>query len=155
MRKVLIVLSLLMVAGLIYYVIPVRQHQEIIQKSEDATATVSIEAEMQKQEVDNEQDLKLEKMQVSYAELKEARKTTSMRLSRLSSRLRRSEFPSEQAKTISQDMRSANYRLKNPKLLGAFSDVDEIDSELEQLSIITIKLDKIKNLLDEKRKNNP
>ena len=155
MRKVLIVLSLLMVAGLIYYVIPARQHQEIIQKSEDATATVSIEAEMQKQEVDNEQDLKLEKMQVSYAELKEARKKTSMRLSRLSSRLRRSEFPSEQAKTISQDMRSANYRLKNPKLLGAFSDVDEIDSELEQLSIITIKLDKIKNLLDEKRKNNP
>ena len=155
MRKVLIVLSLLVIAGFIYYVIPARQHQEIIQKSEDATATVSIEAEMQKQEVDNEQDLKLEKMQVSYAELKEARKKTSMRLSRLSSRLRRSEFPPEQAKTISQDMRSANYRLKNPKLLGAFSDVDEIDSELEQLSIITIKLDKIKNLLDEKRKNNP
>ena len=155
MKKVIIVLCLLTIAWFFNSTIYKKERLNVPLEPEEVAATVSIEAEMQKQEVDNEKDLKLEKMQVSYAELKEARKKTSMHLSRLSSRLRRSEFPPEQAKTISQDMRSANYRLKNPKLLGAFSDVDEIDSELQQLSEITAKLDKIKNLLDEKRKNNP
>ncbi|MFK8068845.1 MAG: hypothetical protein AB8D52_11410 [Gammaproteobacteria bacterium] len=100
----------------------------------------------------SEQDLRRELMLSKFSDLKELRKKTKMRVSRLSSRLRRSEFSPDQAKTISQDMRQAGYLLKNPKLLGAFSSPEEIDQEHVQLSDANIKLDSIKQALDEKKK---
>jgi hypothetical protein len=106
-----------------------------------------------KQSPENKQDLKRQQMADKFVDLKAIRKKIRMRLSRLSSRLRRSEFPPEEAKTISQDMRRAGYLLKNPKLLGAFSNPAEIEDEIEQLSNIDVILEAIKKSLDEKRKN--
>jgi len=155
MRKVFIVMFLLIVAvGLYYYfAIHLKNDHEPSLGLEKVPSEMSDQTEIQNQKKENDLDLKLQKMQARYADLKELRKKTNIRISRLSSRLRRLEFPPEQARSISQDMRQANYLLKNPKLLGAFSDVQEIENEIEQLSDINVKLGAIKRLLDEKRKN--
>ncbi len=99
----------------------------------------------------DEQEVRRQLMHSKFSDLKEIRKKIKMRVSRLSSRLRRSEFPPEQARTISQDMRQAGYLLKNPKLLGAFSSPEEIEQEFIQLSDVNVKLDSIKQVLDEKK----
>jgi Tfp pilus assembly protein PilO len=155
MRKVFIVMFLLIIAVGLYYYFAIFSNNDQKQPLELEKATVEVfdQTESQNQIKENDLDMKLQKMEARYADLKELRKKMKMRLSRLSSRLRRSEFPPEQARTISQDMRRASYLLKNPKLLGAFSDIKEIEDEIEQLSDISVKLDEIKRLLDEKRKN--
>ena len=151
MKKVIVVSGLLVIVWFIYHTTSGGNGQippnELVVVEPVKTNT--------KQSPENEQDLKRQQMADKFVDLKAIRKKISMRLSRLSSRLRRSEFPPEEAKTISQDMRRAGYLLKNPKLLGAFSDPTEIEDEIEQLSDINVKLDEIKKSLDEKRKNKP
>jgi len=156
MKKVIIaLLCLLMVAWFVYSVIFEEADQVLLPDKEDVVVVKPDENEIQKQSLENEQGLKRQQMAEKFTDLKAIRKKITMRLSRLSSRLRRSEFPPEEAKTISQDMRRAGYLLKNPKLLGAFSDLREIEDEIEQLSDINVKLDAIKKSLDEKRENKP
>ena len=156
MRKMLIVLCLVVAAGFIYFASLEKDKREVQSIEEESGIAEAVKSDVQKQDAGtSEQDLKLETMLGRFAELKEDRKKMKMRLSRLSSRLRRSEFPPDQAKTISQDMRLANYLLKDPKLLGAFSDSKEIEHEIEKLSDINVKLDAIKKLLDEKREKLP
>jgi|GEM_PF-2416820 len=154
MRKVVSVLLLLVIAeGVYYYLIPGKDAQKQSLTQEKVSGTVTEKTETLKQKVENDQEIKLQKMQARYADLKESRKKTRRLLSRLSSRLRHTEFPPEQARKISQKMRRANYQLKNPKLLGAFSDIQEIEHEIEKFNDINAKLDEIKKLLDAKRKN--
>lgn len=153
MRKVVIVSCLIAIACLIYYVSSESDNQDDLSSPEDLTIMKPDSSEIQKKKLEEEQDLRRQQMKDRFAELKEFRKKIKMRLSRLSSRLRRTEFPSDQAKVISQNMRRGNYFLKNPKLLGAFSNIEEIDREFEQLSEINMKLDGIKQILDEKKKN--
>ncbi len=151
MKKVIVVLCLLVIVWFIYHTI-FGENGQVPSKELETVEPVKTNI---KQSSENEQDLKRQQMADKYVDLKAIRKKISMRLSRLSSRLRRSEFPPEEAKTISQDMRRAGYLLKNPKLLGAFSSPQEIEDEIEQLSDLDIKLDTIKKTLDERRKNKP
>ncbi len=153
MRKMIIVLLCLLMVAWFVYCVMYGESEQVLSENEDIAVVKSNESDIQKQSPENEQDFKRQQMGDRFADLKEIRKKIRMRLSRLSSRLRRSEFTPEEAKTISQDMRRASYLLKNPKLLGAFSDINEIEDEIEQLSEINIKLDAIKKSLDEKRKN--
>lgn len=102
----------------------------------------------------NETDLKLQQMEAHFAALTDARKKMRLRLGRLSSRLRRVEFAPDQAKAISDQMLRANHLLKNPRLLGAFSSVDDIQREIDQLASVNSQLDDIKQILDEKREKN-
>lgn len=96
-------------------------------------------------------ETKLDRMRASFDQLVEMRKEMRLRLGRLSSRLRRSEFSPEKANEIAKQMRQANQKLKNPKLLGAFSNVKEINDEIASLERINVRLDAIKQLLDDKR----
>ncbi len=153
MRKMIVVLLCLLMVAWFVYCVMYGESEQFLSENEGIAVVKFNESELQKQSLENEQDFKRQQMGDRFADLKEIRKKIRMRLSRLSSRLRRSEFTPEEAKTISQDMRRASYLLKNPKLLGAFSDLREIEDEIEQLSEINIKLDAVKKSLDEKRKN--
>ena len=155
MRKMIVVLLCLLMVAWFVYCVMYGESEQVLSENEGIAVVKSDESELQKQSPENEQNFKRQQMGDRFADLKEIRKKIRMRLSRLSSRLRRSEFPPKEAKTISQDMRRASYLLKNPKLLGAFSDLREIEDEIEQLSEINIKLDAVKKSLDEKRKNKP
>lgn len=161
MRSVLVMLSLLMIVGGFYLINSGKKDQNLESARTETLSGNVVESEIdppdedQKVSAADEEEARRQEMVSKFSDLKEIRKTTKMRLSRLSSRLRRSEFSPEQAKKISQDMRRAGYLIKNPKLLGAFSDPGEIDQEIDQLSDVNIKLDAIKQALDDKRKKQP
>lgn len=157
MKKVVLILGIIVGVWVLYTTLSNKaSEQKNVQQQELTNSSVEEVAEIE--EVLDEVDpieLKREQMAAAFAELKEARKLVKMRLSRLSSRLRRAKFSPEQAKQISKDMRRGNYLLKNPKLLGAFSSVAEINKERKQLSDVDSKLDAVKLLLDEKRQQKP
>lgn len=145
-RYSFVLLSLVMVSGCDQ---PPETPTQMISEPSDVTSSTVSEETIP--EAKPATPSKLDAMQARFDTLKEARKLTKLQVSRLSSRLSRSEFPPEQAKAISQQMRRANYMLKNPRLLGAFSSVDEIETEITSLQHVNVKLDEIKKLLDEKR----
>ncbi len=155
MKKIVLILGVFVTVGLIYSIVGNNEFKQESTKAQVITKE-AVENTQQKK-IDNvkPEDLNREQMLAAYSKLKEARKQLKVRLSRLSSRLRRAKFSPEQAKSISYDMRRGNYLLKNPKLLGAFSSAQGIESELEQLSAVDHKLDAIKQLLDEKKQQKP
>lgn len=99
-------------------------------------------------QTEQEKESPLQKMQEKYVVLKEARRELKLTLSRLGSRLRKTEFSPDKATEISRLMSRANYSLKNPRLLGAFSSEEEIDQELEKVQSLQNKLHEIRKLLD-------
>lgn len=152
--RIIVALCLIVLVWFLYDVIFGKSEQKALPVIKERAKVNSVVIDT-KQDSENSRNLKRQQMADKFVDLKEIRKTIRMRLSRLSSRLRRSAFPPEQARTISQDMRRASYLLKSPKLLGAFSNIREIEGEIEQLSNINVKLDAIKQSLDEKRENKP
>lgn len=148
MKKTLIILLLgiFIVAGYIF------SHQDADLPVEESVPVVAQNVEEEK-ETEVTEESNLQKMQGKYASLKEARKELKLTLSRLASRLRKAEFSPEQAADIGKLMRKANYALKNPKLLGAFSSVDQIEQELEKVQSLQHNLQEVRLLLDEMREN--
>lgn len=152
MRNMLLLLVVLLIVAAVYYFSlntpgTAPQVESPHNQSDETLTSV-------KPQPVNEADQKLLQMETRYAALTDARKKMKLRLGRLSSRLRRVEFAPDQAKVISEQMLRANYLLKNPRLLGAFSSVDDIQQEIDQLSDVNRKLDDIKQMLDEKREKN-
>ncbi len=155
MNKVVIALVLILaIAGMVYFGFMDQEAEEGEAIMEQPQEVVPQESVQVVTELANEEQNKLEVMKARFEELKELRKKTSLRISRIASRLRRSEFPPDKAREIEKDMRKISYMLKTPKLLGAFSSVEEIEEEIESLNSANKKLGEIKTMLDEKRKKN-
>ena len=152
MRNMLLLLVVLLIVAAVYY-FSLNTPGTTPQVESPHIQSVETLTSVNPQPV-NEADQKLLQMETRYAALTDARKKMKLRLGRLSSRLRRVEFAPDQAKVISEQMLRANYLLKNPRLLGAFSSVDDIQQEIDQLSDVNRKLDDIKQMLDEKREKN-
>lgn len=85
----------------------------------------------------------------AFAELQASRKALQQNLGELKSRLWGRELPAERARTISRDMLAAQYLLKNPALLGAFSDADGVYAEKSRVDASIVRMREISAALEE------
>ena len=88
-------------------------------------------------------DVRRARLAAAFAELQASRKALQQHLGDLKSILWGRELPAEQARRISRDMMSAQYLLKDPALLGAFSDADEVSAEKDRVDAARIQLQEI------------
>ena len=85
----------------------------------------------------------------AYAELQSSRKALQQQLSDLKARLWGRELPADQARSVSRDMMSAQYLLKNPAQLGAFSDADGVFAQKNKVDAARVRLQEVNRSLDE------
>lgn len=84
----------------------------------------------------------------AYAELEASRKTLQKQLGDLKSLLWGRELPAEQARNISRDMMSAQYLLRNPRLLGAFEGAAAVYAEKDRVDAARARLQEISRTLE-------
>jgi hypothetical protein len=86
-------------------------------------------------------------MQRAYADLEMTRKQLKSRANLLKGKIWARELPKEQAAFVSHNMRKAFAYLKNPAMLGAYFELEEIRVEEKRVSAILNNLDKVEALL--------
>ena len=79
-------------------------------------------------------------MHAEFELLKTARRNLESRLNRLKVVLFGMEIPAEERRQINETMKDGYRLLKNKKLLGAYSDLQSITDELQQVEFVKGKL---------------
>lgn len=87
------------------------------------------------------------RIEAAFDELATARKALQRKLGDLKTLTWGRELPVAQARRLSQDMMSAQYLLKNPPLLGAFSDVADVQAERARVNAALVRLEEIETEL--------
>lgn len=114
---------------------------EIAQQSADRDDSVN----------DVEQDERYLAMQARYKALERARRDLDRSLARIKAKMWNVELPAAQARDINRQIRQAYEFLKFKKLLGAFSDIQEIEDELARIRHIDNSLDNIIKVIEDNK----
>lgn len=88
----------------------------------------------------SENQKRIARMRSAYAELEQARDSVRRQLGRLRSRTWKLQVSPDQARAITGQMQQGYAILRNPPMLGAFSNADEIRQELAKVTRIADKL---------------
>ncbi len=98
-------------------------------RSSEAVSTADIDAD---KEAAYDENRRIE-MQTAFSVLEKSRKELKSRANLLKSKIWGRELPAERARMISYKMRQAYAYLKNPPMLGAYFEVNEIQSEINKV----------------------
>ena len=90
-----------------------------------------------------------EAMRAGYEELEQARDGVRKQLARLKSRLWKLRVPPDRARAIQEQLAQGQALLRNPPLLGAFSDPDGIAREIDKVGEVSARLDALETDVEE------
>ena len=90
-----------------------------------------------------------EAMRAEYERLEQARDGVRKQLAELKSRLWKLRVPPDRARAIQEQLAQGHTLLKNPPLLGAFSSVDEIAGETENVDGVSARLEALETDVEE------
>jgi len=96
-------------------------------------------------------DEKIKLMTAEYEILKKARNKLRRRLARLKHDMWGLKFAPEKAKQMNEILLIAHKLIKNPDLLGAFSNVEGIRDEIAKVKFSEKTLDQVNNMIDENK----
>ena len=102
---------------------------------------------------DQSGDERHELMKIEYEVLEKQRRMLKQRLARLKHSMWGLEFEKAKAKDISEILINAHKFIKNPDMLGAFSDISEIRDEALKIKFANKSLDQISELIKQKNNN--
>lgn len=91
-----------------------------------------------------EEDRLYEEKQATYKKLEKARRDLDRRLARMKMSLWNVKLPKEEADSITQQLMSAYKLINNPKLMGAYKDLDEISRDLTQVEYAKAKVKELR-----------
>ena len=94
-------------------------------------------------------ELRTQLMKAEYDKLAKARTNLKRRLGRLKHELWGLKFSAVEAKEINGIMMGAHKLIKNPSMLGAFSNVDGIENEFAKVMFADRSLDTVSTLIEE------
>lgn len=86
-------------------------------------------------------------MQATFLKLQQSRKQLKSSANLLKSKIWGLKLPAEQARTVSKKMRQAYAYLKNPPMLGAYFEMDEIHHELRKVEAMQESLNEIEQII--------
>ena len=98
-------------------------------------------------------EIKSEQMAAEYKLLEKARSDLKKQLSRLKHEMWGLKFPVEEAKEMNEIMLNAHKLIKNPDLLGAFSDIESIKAELDKVIFAEKALEDVKAMIEQNKKS--
>lgn len=90
-------------------------------------------------------------MEAAYQKLEAERKALRHHLGILKTDLWDVELPAEEARRVTENLKEGYVLLKNPPLLGAFQNSQEIQREIEKIQAVEKKLAGVRKLLDQVR----
>tara|TARA_R110000782_G_scaffold86887_5_gene168323 strand:- start:2834 stop:3334 length:501 start_codon:yes stop_codon:yes gene_type:complete len=99
-------------------------------------------------------DEKIKLMTAEYEILEKERKNLKRRLSRLKHDMWGQKFAPETAKKMSEIMLSSHKLIKNPDMLGAFSNVKGIQDEIAKIKFAESSIEQVSELIEENKKSN-
>ncbi|MAJ91260.1 MAG: hypothetical protein CMF40_03620 [Legionellales bacterium] len=94
-----------------------------------------------------------ELMKQEYEVLEKERRILKQRLGRLKHHLYGLKFDKNKADEMREILLVAHKLIKNPDMLGAFSDVESISNEVSKLKFANKSLDHISEMIQEKKSN--
>jgi hypothetical protein len=98
---------------------------------------------------DAEAEARRARMATAYAQLEASRKALQRRLGEMKSRVWGMEMPADRARRVSDVMMGAQYLLRNPPQLGAFSDADGVYAEKARVDAALARLEEAERLIGE------
>ena len=96
----------------------------------------------------DEADARRAEMEQAYAELEDSRRQLQQRLDGLKARLWKQELPAADARKVQEGMLRGYSLLKNPLLLGAFSDPAEIERERARVEQVRAQLEEVASIIE-------
>ncbi len=143
-RGVLVLGTVLFMAGVVVSVLWLRSARIPAPESGDAESPAMVRASTADEAVSASADnARRARLAAAFAELQASRQALQRQLGDLKSVLWGRELPVDQARSISKAMMSAQYLLKDPALLGAFSESGAIFAEKDKADAARTQLQEI------------
>ena len=101
----------------------------------------------------NDED-RYESMKSEYNLLDKERRMLKQRLARLKHNMWGLKFEKNTAKEMSEILLNAHKLIKNPDMLGAFSDVESIKDEIMKIKFADKSLDQVSKIIDQEKNSN-
>lgn len=144
MKYILGVVLVLVVATLVFILRP-----PPVQKAgtiEVAPAEVtSADEDVPAREQQSEADQRRAAMQAEYEKLAQARRNLESKLNKVKVVLWDLKLPKAESDAITETMKNSYAQLKNPRMLGAFSGMEELGAELAQVQYLYQQLQAIED----------
>ena len=102
----------------------------------------------------NNDDERYEIMTSEYKVLEKERGVLKQRLARLKHHMWGLKFEKNKAKEMSEILLNAHRLIKNPNMLGAFSDVESIRDETMKVKFANKSLDRVTEIILQKKQDN-
>ena len=102
---------------------------------------------------ENSDDQRSEIMLAEYKVLEKERRALKQRLARLKHYMWGLKFEKDKAKQMNEVLLNAHKLIKNPDMLGAFSDVKNIRDEIIKIKFINKSLDQVTETIKQKKGN--
>ena len=142
MKYILAIVFLLIVATIIFITRPHPTYEagKIVSVPEAITPPVATVPQEQQQA-----DQRRAAMQAEFDNLARARRDLDQKLSKLKVVLWELKLPRAESDVITETMKNSYAMLKNPRMLGAYSGVDEISAELGRIRYLHQQLQEIED----------
>ena len=144
MKYIMAMVFLLVVATTIFIIRPQPGYEAGKTGSVPATTT-SVEEKTAEDPEQIQADQRRAAMQTEFEQLARARRDLNQKLNKLKVVLWDLKLPKAESDAITETMKNSYAMLKNPKMLGAYSGVEDISTELARIKYLYARLQEIEN----------
>ena len=141
----MLVLVLVLLAATVYFVTRPDPEYRVGSTLPDVPIAQEKSTDPAPETADSEEEQRRAAMQAEFEALKTARRNLESRLNRLKVVLYGVELPAGERNAINATMKNGYRLLKIKKLLGAYSDLQSISDELQQVEFVKEKLQVIED----------
>ena len=147
-------LGLVLAALLFFFFIlfwPTKENNIISSKEQNFSSEISEDEILASEPINKSDEDRYEVMKSEYKIVEKERRVLKQRLARLKHNMWGLKFEKNVAKEMSEVLLNAHKLIKNPGLLGSFSDIDNIRDEIMKLRFANKALDQVSDIINKKR----
>ena len=150
-------LGLVLAALLFFFFIlfwPTKENSINSLKEENFSSEISEDEILVSEPINKNDEDRYEAMKSEYKIIEKERRALKQRLARLKHNMWGLKFEKNVAKEMSEVLLNAHKLIKNPGLLGSFSDIESIRGEIMKLRFANKALDQVSDIINKKRNDN-
>ena len=147
-------LGLVLAALLFFFFIlfwPTRENNIDSSKEQNFSSEISEDEILASEPINKSDEDRYEVMKSEYKIVEKERRVLKQRLARLKHNMWGLKFEKNVAKEMSEVLLNAHKLIKNPGLLGSFSDIENIRDEIMKLRFANKALDQVSDIINKKR----
>ena len=148
----------LVLAGLLFFFfilfLPTKENNINSLKEENFSSEISEDEILASEPINKNDEDRYEVMKSEYKIIEKERRALKQRLARLKHYIWGLKFKKNTANEINEVLINAHKLIKNPGLLGSFSDIENIRDEIMKLRFANKALDQVSDIINKKRNDN-